>query len=183
MGFERDRSFASLYDESFAHDVAYEIVDAVGDDLLRNVKHHTPTADLPAAYHGDYAAWIEDRGGRKPGTLRERWRRTKVQGGAGYGLKVVVFNPDPVARLVEWNTRPHLIKAKMRTRDDGGTYQGLLRYPNGPVFKYNVEVWHPGTQGQHMMRNSLAEIEATWSRTGERILDLAATFYDERYVA
>lgn len=181
MGLDLNRSFASLYDESFAHDVAHEIVDKVGDDLLDGVKFRTPRAQLPQAYRGDIAAWIEDRGGRKPGTLRERWRRTGVLGTAGAGLKVVVFNPDPVARLVEWNTRPHLIMAKMRTREGGGTYQGLLRYPMGPVFRYNVEVWHPGTQGQHMMRNSLAEIEATWSATGERVLDLFAAFYDERY--
>lgn len=181
MGLKRNRTFASLYDERFVRDVATDIVDHVGDDLLQGVKFRTPRAQLPQAYKGDIAAWIEDRGGRKPGTLRERWRRTKVQGSAGSGLKVVVFNPDPVAALVEWNTRPHLIRAKLRTRDDGGRYQGLLRYPQGPTFHYNVEVWHPGTQGQHMMRNTLAEIEATWDEKALRIVDLHATFYDERY--
>lgn len=180
MGLKLDRSFASLYDESFVHDVAHEIVDRIGDAMLHGAVDRTPTANLPLAYRGDVAAWIEDRGGRKPGTLRERWRRTKVQGRPGAGLKVVVFNPDPVARLVEWNTRPHLIRAKLRTRDDGSTYQGLLRYPQGPVFRYNVEVWHPGTQGQHMMRNTLAEIEAIWTERAERVIDLYATFYDER---
>lgn len=181
MGYDQNRSFASLYDESYAHDVAYEIADQVGQRMLERAQDRTPTADLPLAYHGDYASWIEDRGGRKPGTLRERWRRTPVQGSSGSGLKVVVFNPDPVARLVEWNTRPHMIRAKLRTRDDGSVYQGLLRYPKGPVFHYNVEVWHPGTQGQHMMRDTLAEIEVTWPLIGERVIDLYATFYDERY--
>ena len=181
MGLKLNSSFASLYDESFAHDVAREIVDAVGDDLLRGVKFRTPTAQLPQAYKGDIAAWIEDRGGRKPGTLRERWRRTGVQGTPGSGLKVVVFNPDPVAVMVEHTTRPHLIRAKMRTREDGSTRQGLLRYPQGPVFHYNVEIWHPGTQGQHMLRNALAEIEVKWEEKALRIIDLYATFYDERY--
>jgi hypothetical protein len=32
-----------------------------------------------------------------------------------------------------------------------------------------------------MMRNTLAEIEATWPVIGNRVLDLSATFYDERY--
>lgn len=181
MGLELDRSFASLYDESFVGDVAREIVDQVGTRMLERVKDRTPVADLPAAYHGAYASWIEDRSGRKPGTLRERWRRTPVQGSSGGGWKVVVFNPDPITIMVEQSTRPHLIRAHMRTREDGSTYQGLLRYPNGPVFHYNVEVWHPGTQGQHMMRNTLAEIEATWPATGDRVLDLYVTFYDERY--
>lgn len=180
MGLTLDRSFGSLYDESFVSDVAREIVDQVGDRLLDRVKDRTPTADLPMAYHGDYAAWIEDRGGRKPGTLRERWRRTEVQGSDGAGLKVVVFNPDPVAVMVENTTRPHLIRAKLRTRAAGGTYQGLLRYPMGPVFRYNVEVWHPGTQGVHMLRDTLAEMEVVWTEIGDEVLDVQATFYDER---
>lgn len=181
MAFTADRSFASLYDESFAHDVATEIADAVGDAMFDGARDKTPQANLPLAYKGDLASWIEDRGGRKPGTLRQRWRRTGVQGTPGSGLKVTVWNPDPVARLVEWNTRPHAIRAKQRVRADGGTYQGLLRYPQGPVFRYNVEVWHPGTQGQHMMRNTLAEIEVKWVSIAERVLDLYATFYSERY--
>lgn len=181
MGLELDRPVASLYDESFALDAAREIVDRVGDRMLDRVKDRTPTADLPTAYHGDFASWIEDRGGRKPGTLRERWRRTGVQGQPGSGLKIVVFNPDPVTKMVEHSTRPHMIRAKQRARDDGSTYQGLLRYPKGPVFHYNVEVWHPGTQGQHMMRNTMAEIAVVWREIGTQVIDLYATFYDQRY--
>lgn len=180
MGYTQDRSFASLYDESYVEEVSREIVDQVGNRMLDRVKDRTPSADLPLAYHGDYASWIEDRGGRKPGTLRERWRRTGVQGSVGAGLKVVVFNPDPVAIMVEENTRPHLIRAKQRIREDGSVYQGLLRYPQGPVFHYGVEVWHPGTQGQHMMRDTLAEIEVVWVDIAEEVLDVQATFYDER---
>lgn len=181
MGLELDRSFASLYNESFVHDVGYEIADQVGERMLDRIKDRTPTADLPAAYHGDYASWIEDRGGRKPGTLRERWRRTGVLGQPGSGLKVVVFNPDPVAIMVEHETRPHLIRAKQRIREDGSTYQGQLRYPQGPVFHYNVEVFHPGTQGVHMARDTMAEIAVVWTEIGERVLDLYATLYDQRY--
>jgi hypothetical protein len=181
VGLELNRPVSSLFDESFAADVAREIVDQVGDRMLERVKDRTPIADLPLAYHGDFATWIEDRGGRKPGTLRERWRRTGVQGQSGSGLKVVVFNPDPVTVMVEHNTRPHLIRAHLRTRADGGTYQGLLRYPQGASFHFAVETHHPGTQGQHFLRNTLAEIEAVWPEIGTRVLDLSIVFYDERY--
>ncbi len=46
-----------------------------------------------------------------------------------------------------------------------------LRYPMGPSFHYNVEVWHPGTQGVHMMRDTEAEMEVQWEEIAAPILD------------
>lgn len=180
MGYTQEGSFADLADKRFVDDVGNAIVDQVGDRMLDRVKDRTPVADLPTAYKGDLAAFIEDRGGRRPGTLRDRWKRTPVQGSSGSGLKVTVFNPDPVAEHVEHETRPHLIRAHMRAGPHGA-YQGSLRFPQGPVFRYAVEVWHPGTQGVHMMRDTEAEIEASWEKDGERVLEHYEAFYEEHY--
>lgn len=179
MGYEGD-SFEEMFEPRFVTDVGRDIVDQVGTRLLDRVQDRTPVAELPAAYKGDLESWVEDRGGRPPRTLRDAWRRSEVLGGAGHGLRVTVWNPDPVAPHVEWDTRPHAIRAHMRSGPNG-PYQGSLRFPSGPVFRYAVEVWHPGTQGVHMMRDTLAEIEVVWVGIAERVLDVHAAFYDERY--
>lgn len=180
MGFTPEGTLEHFFDPSYVDDVGKAITDGVGDRMLSGVKHRTPIADLPEAYRGDLPAFVEDRGGRVPGTLRDRWKRTPVTGRTGSGLRVVVWNGDPVAEHVEWDTRPHLIRAKMRAGPHG-TYQGSLRFPSGPVFRHAVEVWHPGTTGVHMMRDTEAEIEASWEADAERIIDTYETFYEERY--
>lgn len=180
MGFTREGTLEDLFEPRFADDVGKAICDAVGDRMLDRVRERTPVAQLPAAYKGDYEEWVSDRGERRPGTLRDKWRRTPVTGTTGSGLRVVVFNPDPVVDHVEYETRPHAIRAHMRAGPNG-SYQGSLRFPVGPVFRYAVEVWHPGTQGVHMMRDTEAEIEATWEDDGARVLERFEAVYDERY--
>lgn len=180
MGFTPEGTLEDFFEERFVDDVGHAIADHVGDRWLDRVRDRTPVADLPTAYKGDLPSFIDDRGGRRPGTLRDNWRRTPVTGTTGAGLRVVVWNPDPVVEHVEYETRPHAIRAHMRT-GAGGVYQGSLRFPQGPVFRYAVEVWHPGTQGQHMNRDTEVEIEVTWERDAERIIETYETFYEERY--
>lgn len=181
MPYQRNRSFASLYDPRYVSDAGHEIVDRVGDRFVGGARRRTPVARLPEAYKGDFEAWIQDRGGRVPRTLRDAWRRTGVLDVEGMGLRVIIENPDPIAKLVEFDTKPHAIRAKQRVRADGRIQQGALRFPFGPVFMYRVEVWHPGTQGVHMLRDAEAEIDVSCVEIGERVLDEFAATYDERY--
>lgn len=89
------------------------------------------------------------------------------------------YTEDPVAPHVEWPTRPHLIRPRAdrraasvlatgKPRRSGGDPQAALAWLGpGGVTIFAREVHHPGTQGSHMMRDALAETDATWvSRIG-----------------
>lgn len=175
MGYSSDRDLVDLvHEERLLHEVPRRIVDEVGDRARAGAARRTPVARLPAAYRGDFASWIEDRA-RLPRTLRDAWRRGEVEELSGI-LWVEIENPDDVAIFVEEDTRPHLIRAKhtrIVRRKDGTSYvaPGYLRFPAGPTFRYAKEVWHPGTQGLHMLRDTMAEVEVLWPRWAERILD------------
>jgi hypothetical protein len=84
---------------------------------------------------------------------------------------------EPICLFVEETTKPHLIRAHVRP--DGK--QGSLRYPMGPSFHYNVEVWHPGTQGIHMMRDTLAEIQISWDAIADGVLERRIEEWNARY--
>lgn len=161
MGYTQDKPLSSLFPERAVTEAEHRIPEAVGDDLLQGVRQRTPVARLPAAYGGDAAAWVADRGGRPPGTLRDSWKLSPVLQ-VGDVASIAVESEDPVAIHVEENTRPHLIRARS---------VGALRFPSGTSFVYRRVVRHPGTQGVHMMRDSLAEIEATWEATANRVLE------------
>lgn len=182
MPFRTNHRFKDLYNPRFVTDVGHEIVDRVGDSFRGAVARRTPVARIPAAYKGDFEEWIADRGGRVPRTLRDAWRRSGVINVEGMGLRVTIDNPDPIVKYVEFDTKPHAIRAKQRVGKDGALYQGSLRFPSGPVFIHRVEVWHPGTTGVHMLRDGAAEIEVTHVSIAERVLDEAAATYHQRYV-
>lgn len=176
MGYTADGSLEDLFSEHFVSDAAEAMVDEVGTRLRGRVAMKTPVARLPEAYHGDFIEWIKDRGGRPPRTMRDSWRRTRVTR-EGDLLTVEVYSDEPMdsagrqkVDLVEEDTRPHLIRARNAKS---------LRYPQGPVFRYNVEVWHPGTQGVHMMRDSEAEIEVEWEAMAAPILERKEVEYSD----
>lgn len=168
MGYKADGSLADLFPERFVTETAHDITDKVLDRFRDKVALRTPVARVPEAYHGDFVEWIRDRGGRPPRTMRDSWVRSAVERSED-GFSGDVFSDEPVddhglqkVDFVEEDTRPHLIRAKNAK---------ALRYPSGPTFRYNVEVWHPGTQGVHMMRDAEVEIEATWEEIAVPILD------------
>jgi hypothetical protein len=161
MGYEADGDLESLFPETFVEEVERRVPEEVGDDMLRGVKARTPVARIPAAYGGNVPAWIADRDGRKPGTLRDSWELSPVLL-AGDVATVAVESEDPVAVHVEESTRPHLIRARS---------VGALRFPSGGDFVYRRVVHHPGTQGQHMLRDTMAEIEVTWQATANRVIE------------
>lgn len=179
MGYREDEGdLADLFPEKFVDDAGEAMTDAVGDRFRDGVARRTPVARLPEAYKGEFEEWILDRGGRKPRTMRDSWRRSRVFRTEEGTLRVEIFSSEPVidaegrqkVDFVEEDTKPHLIRAKNAKR---------LRYPMGPIFRYDVEVWHPGTQGVHMMRDTEAEIEVVWESIAQPVLDQKEREYSE----
>lgn len=168
MGYKADGKLANLFPDTFVKETSEEIADAVGDRFRDRVAMRTPVARLPMAYHGDFEEWIRDRGGRIPRTMRDSWVRTKVIRLENSTLRVEIFSTDEKALWVEEDTKPHLIRARRAKR---------LRYPLGPVFRYGIEVHHPGTQGVHMMRDTEAEMEVMWVEIAEPIIERKAREY------
>lgn len=134
---------------------------AVGDDLHARVKRHTPIAKpSPAtlASYGDAKAWESARR-RRPGHLYNSWKVGDVEiesRARGEHRHVLVFTLDPVAPHVEWDTMPHIIRAK---------HAKALTVPTIGGMTLRRSVHHPGTRGQHMMATALLEIAVTWRVT------------------
>lgn len=164
MGYEADGSLADLWPPDFVDRVSLDVVTNVQDVMLDDAVRRTPIAQIPQAYKGDFPAWEEDRGGRPPGTLKEAWVALPVERTPD-GFSAAVENTDPIASHVEHDTQPHLIFVKKAR---------ALRFPVGPTFRYAEYVWHPGTQGQHMMRDAEATTDARWQPIAQKSIDLAA---------
>lgn len=180
MGYKREEgSLDDLFPEKFITSASEEITDNVGDQLRDAVAKRTPVARVPQAYHADFSAWIKDRGGRTPRTMRDSWRRSEVHREDDGTIVVEVFSDEPVidaegrqkVDFVEEDTKPHLIRAKRAKR---------LRFPQGPSFRYAIEVHHPGTQGVHMVRDSEAEFTTRWEQIAERVLPEKESEYSDR---
>lgn len=134
----------------------------VGERLHRQVRRHTPVAkpgtpELVASYSNS-GAWIKSRGGRRPGTLKNSWEQGPVRTRGRSGTTMLRFSVevethDPVARHVEYPTRPHTIRPKRAK---------ALTVPTRSGMSFRGEVHHPGTQGSYMMTKALADIDATW---------------------
>ena len=162
MSYVADSSLADLFPADFVEVVGRDIATNVQDTLLDSAERRTPIAQIPQAYKGDFEAWEEDRGGRPPGSLRGSWVALPLEE-AGDSISAPVENIDPVASHVEHDTVPHMIFAKRAK---------VLRFPVGPVFRYRPFVFHPGTQGSHMLRDAEAEVSARWVEIGQRVVDL-----------
>lgn len=153
----------------------------VGELIEEEVRQRTPVATPPP---GVSRSRFSGMRGRTPGTLRESWevgdverRRTRT---GETGRAIEVFTEDPIAPHVEWPTRPHVIRPSAarraasvvetrRPRRAGSDPRAALRWidQNGRV-RFAPEVHHPGTQGSHMMRDALAEVDGTWvARVGD----------------
>lgn len=174
MGYKADKSLEDLFPADFVDRAAPKIADAVGEHLHKEVVRRTPVAEPPEAYHGNVAQWIEDRGGRLPSHLKKSWHKTDSKRTLADTYEISVETEDLVAPHVEWDTMPHLIKPKVPFRisaQTGKMYRSRLRVPYGPRFVFPLEVHHPGTTGQHMMRDSLADVELRWVAIAEKVLD------------
>lgn len=178
MGYTQVGSLAEdLFPAEFIPATGKAITEEVGQRFRNQVAIKTPVARPPEAYHGDFEDWILDRGGRKPRTMRDSWTTTVVTRVGDDIFRVEVFSSEKpidaegrqIVDFVEEDTRPHKIRAKNAKR---------LRFPVGPVFRYAIEVWHPGTQGVHMMRDSEAQIDISWEEIAAPIVSAKEDEYN-----
>jgi hypothetical protein len=150
-----------------------------GEALHDGVRKRTPVANPPP---GLTASQFAGSRGRAPGTLKASWRTGKVEktrSATGVERRSVEeYTEDPIAPHVEWPTRPHVIRPRLdrgaasvlatgRPRRLGNDPMARLRFVTaGGRVVYAAEVHHPGTQGVHMMRDSLAALDVEWREIG-----------------
>lgn len=164
MGYTATAPLRELWPEELPEQVAIEAARRVGVLIEDEATERTPTAETPLAYFfaGGTVAWIKDRKGRQPGTMRGSWETLPMEIEPGPAVRVTVHNTDEKTIYVEEDTRPHLIKAKKAE---------FLRFPMGPRFLYRRQVSHPGTQGVHMMRDALAVADVNWPRIVQQVFE------------
>ncbi|HEX7088736.1 MAG TPA: hypothetical protein VF192_01290 [Longimicrobiales bacterium] len=188
MPLIQETKLGDLFPQAPMLNAARRTVARTGEAITEGAADRSPVADPPA---GVAKTAFEGRRGRKAGTLRDSWLTGEVEfdptgprGAPVFGIDS--YTEDPVAPHVEWPTRPHLIKpspdraaASVRTtgkpRRAGTDPQAALMWigPGGQP-RFAREVQHPGTQGVHMMRDSLAEAEVTWQTVGEAEMEVWA---------
>lgn len=145
----------------------------VGEKITEGARDRSPVHVPPPGQPKNY------RGDRPPGTLKESWRTGDVDTTATVAgtprFIIDSYTEDPIAPHVEYDTQPHIIRPRAdraaasvietgKPRRKGTDDRARLRFINrfGQVV-YAAEVHHPGTTGQHMMRDSLADANATWA--------------------
>lgn len=175
MGYTGE-PLASLFEDDFVDETSRAIVDEVGKFLLDRVQHHTPVhVPLPGQENFNaktvHERWRE-RGGRRPGTLRDSWYRNEVVVAEGDLFVVTVATDDPIAPYVEYPTRPHVIRPK-----DPDGYLRFRVKPDGHVVFAQV-VQHPGTEGSYMMQKALADVRGEWQAIARRVIAEHAVRYN-----
>jgi hypothetical protein len=127
---------------------ARRIADAGTDRLERNVRRRTPIDTNPFRHRPE----------RPRGSLRASVHRREaivfVVRGGREAYECEVLSEDPIARLVEFDTPPHRIRARPGGRLRFQSRHGFVgrdgrAYPPGTWVSVE-EVHHPGTTGQHM---------------------------------
>lgn len=125
-------------DEAAPGRCARRIADAAGDKLLTNIQRRTPVDMSPTRDH-------ERR------HLRDTFERTRVEEWpaiTGPSFRMYVRTFDPIGPYVEWTTRPHNIP------------NAFGFGPNFGIGGRFEDMFHPGTQGQHMVSLGAAATDA-----------------------
>lgn len=161
-------TLAPLYEPDLVHNAMFEMVHDGVHAMMGYAVEATPINENPFSSPG-----------RKPGTLRGRWRlRPDVIPGTrrGYPTLTAEFeNWDPIAPFVENDTRAHEIRpradraaasviATKNPRRMGNDPQAALTWLTiGGRRVFARVVKHPGTTGAHMTTKAAvrAEIEFT----------------------
>ena len=170
---------------------ARRMADRAVQQLHDDARAATPVAK-PLPGH-DEALWVQRRG-RRPGKAREAWKRSSIDRSVSPAgqprFEGEAFNDDPLIELIEYPTRPHVIRPRLDRMMADGTSNAANAWTQKPRglrqtgtarlmvplvgggFAYPREVHHPGTEGVHMMRNALAQLDATFaSSIGQVELD------------
>jgi hypothetical protein len=134
------------------------IAEAGVDHLERSIRRRTPIDTNPYRHRPD-----RPRGSLKRSVHRLVGVRFVLRGGReSWEGEVVSF--DPVARLVEFDTPPHTIRARdggklhFQSRDGWTDTDGVFHPPG--TWVTIEEVHHPGTKGQHMFSLGALDTEA-----------------------
>jgi hypothetical protein len=176
MGYTANAEIQDLFDTKPLIEATRRIAKGTADLLHDEVVRRTPIAKPPPGMGG--TSFAASRG-RTPGALRRAWRTGDVvptMAPTG-GLRQVVeeFNDDEVFDLVEYDTRPHIIRprkdrapasvlASGRPRLPGSDPRASLAWPGaGGRTIFAREVHHPGTTGVHFARDGIAAANAEWA--------------------
>lgn len=167
MGYTANAPLEALFAVAPAERAARRMTERTGEHLTDEVAERSPVAEPPggAVDLGEVDEWLRSRK-REPGSLKKSWRTGPVEvvlsprftSGTVDRYSIESYTEDPVAPHVEWDTSPHPIVA---------VNAPVLRFWDqvGKVFRRSV--FHPGTRGQHMMRDSLVVLEVDWRTIGE----------------
>lgn len=172
-----------LFDPSLAGEAAYKMAEDGRTATMGYAADATPINTNPFSSPG-----------RRPGTLRDAWRkRGPIKRGSQRAYPAYTGeyeNPDPIAEFVENDTRPHLIRpslkrapasviATKKPRRMGDDPQAALTWLTiGGVRVFARVVKHPGTTGHHMTLKAGARAEVEM----HRICQPALTIWAKRAV-
>lgn len=159
MGYTAEHDLQDLFQADPARRAARRMTERTGEEITSDARRRSPVAAPPvgAVRRGEVGDWLASRG-RAPGTLKESWRTGDVDQTGPETWAVESYTEDPVAPHVEWDTMPHRITVRNALR---------LRFWDAVGIRFAQSVFHPGTSGQHMMRDSLAEADVSFRRIGE----------------
>lgn len=169
-------SLEPLYQPHLAEEACFEMVHDGVKATMGFAVEYTPVNTNPFSSPG-----------RKPGTLRSRWRlREDLKPGTRRGsptLTAEYENWDPIAVFVENDTRPHEIRPRLdrapasviatgKPRRMGGDPQAAVTWltiGGRRVFAHVVK--HPGTTGHHMTLKAAARGEVEFPHLMKPALD------------
>jgi hypothetical protein len=184
MPYSSNAPLQQLFDPAPARRASHRLADDATGLLKDRVTDRTPVAGVPSSLS---VTAFAGRRGRMPGTLKKSWEQHAVVEGTNASgtprFSGEVDTQDPIAELVEYPTRPHVIRprkdrAPASVKETGkarGTVKdgraALMWFgPGGMVFAREVQ--HPGTQGSYMMRDGLMDVDSTWEdRVGGPVLE------------
>lgn len=155
MTYRARGTLTALFDSEPLERAADRITARTGEYLHDRARAHTPVAKPPAGVGA--GTFIDERGGRRPGTARASWRigETTVEVG-GERQTIEVYSDDPVIPHLEWGTMPHRIPK---------TPGAVLRFRGrGGAIVFAKLVHHPGTGALRMMATALSETAVAWER-------------------
>lgn len=177
MGYTQAGSFEEMYRTEPWERCMERITERCGVRLLDVAVALTPVAEVDSDD-------LFSRG-RTPGTLKRSWRRGEVVLFSTGSLSVTVENLDPIARMVEYPTRPHVIRPRadrapasvVVTGKPRGTVQdgrAMLRFKVDGHVVYAREVHHPGTHGAYMLTRALAYLAVEWREIAREEIERTA---------
>lgn len=155
MTYRASGSLSGLVDvEADLEETSRALALRMSHEIYDRVRRYTPVAVRPPDVSA--STFRKERGGRRPGTLKDSWEIGHLAH-IGDVSWIEVYTEDPIAPYVEYDTKPHRIRAKRAE---------FLRFRSSKTGEviYAREVLHPGTTGVHMMARACAEVSAEADR-------------------